>query len=84
MYEQFRESARGNSIGKTVQYWLTYIDLMRYQILTQAAVEENDLATLLDCWKAFISMYFAMNKINYASYKFMFRFFNYVQVILKH
>lgn len=57
---------------------------MRYQILTQAAVEENDFATLLDCWKAFISMYFAMNKINYASYKFMFRFFNYIQVLLKH
>ena len=34
--------------------------------MAQAAVQENDLATLLDCWKAFISMYLVMNKINYA------------------
>ena len=51
---------------KTAQFWLLYMDLMRYQALVHQAVQPNDLHLLISAWKAFIPMYFAMNKVKYA------------------
>lgn len=65
-YEEFRESARQGALGKTAQFWLIYMDLMNYQIMAHTAIQENDIETLLYCWKAFIPMYFILNKRNYA------------------
>ena len=65
-YDTFRESARQGDLGKTAQFWLMYMDLMKYQVMAQTAIQENDLETLLFCWKEFIPMYFIMNKRNYA------------------
>ena len=65
-YEKFRESARKGSIGKTAQFWILYMDLMRYQMMAHTAIQENDLQTLFECWKVFLPMYFIMNKIHYA------------------
>ena len=65
-YENFRESARQGALGKTAQFWLLYMDLMRYQVMAHTAIQENDIETLMFCWKEFISMYFIMNKRNYA------------------
>ena len=39
---------------------------MRYQALAHTAAQTNDLQLLISAWKAFIPMYFAMNKVNYA------------------
>ena len=38
---------------------------MRYQALAHTAVQVNDLHLLISAWKAFIPMYFGMNKVNY-------------------
>jgi len=65
-YEEFRESTRQGVLGKTAQFWLLYMDLMKYQIMAHTAIQENDIETLLYCWKAFIPMYFILNKRNYA------------------
>ena len=65
-YEAFRESARKGALGKTAQFWLMYMDLMKHQIMAHTAVQENDIETLLYCWKTFIPMYFILNKRNYA------------------
>lgn len=65
-YELFRESAREGALGKTAQFWLLYMDLMRYQVMAHTAIQENDIETLMYCWKEFIPMYFIMNKRNYA------------------
>ena len=65
-YDTFRKSARKGDLGKTAQFWLMYMDLMKYQVMAQTAIQENDLETLLFCWKEFIPMYFIMNKRNYA------------------
>ena len=40
--------------------------LMCYQALAYKAVQKNDLHLFISAWKAFIPMYFAMNKVNYA------------------
>ena len=65
-YERFRETARQGALGYTAQFWLLYMDLMKYQIMAHTAVQENDIETLIFCWKAFIPMYFILNKRNYA------------------
>lgn len=65
-YEEFREFARQGALGKTAQFWLLYMDLMKYKIMAHSAIQENDIETLLYSWKAFIPMYFILNKRNYA------------------
>ena len=43
------------------------MDLMRNQFIVHTGVQSNDLLEMLICdWKVFLSMYFAMNKVNYA------------------
>ena len=68
MYENYRNDATNGSIGLTAQYWLIYLNLMRYQRMALNAVQENDTKTLLFCWKKFLPMYFSLNKLHYARY----------------
>lgn len=65
-YDTFREAARNGSLGKTAQFWLIYMDLMRYQIMAHTATQENNHHMLMYCWQQFIPMYFALNKLHYA------------------
>ena len=67
-YEKYREDARSGKIGKTGQFWVLYMDLMRLQILAHTAVQSNDFGMLLHGWKSFLPMYFATNKVNYTRY----------------
>ena len=52
-------------MGKTPQFWLLYMDLMRNQFMVHTGVQSNDLDILICGWKVFLPMYFAMNKVNY-------------------
>jgi len=70
-YESFRTGVRNGSIGKTAQFWLLYLDLMRAQVLVHNAIQENDFDRLLYGWRTFLPMYFAMNKVNYARYVYL-------------
>ena len=67
-YEKFRDETRNGSLGKTAQFWIMYLDLMRYQHMSHVAVQENDITMRLFCWKKFLPFYFALNKMNYARY----------------
>ena len=58
-----------------LQFQLLYMDLMRYQVLAHTAAQTNDLQLLISAWKAFIPMYFAMNKVNYARQIYITSFF---------
>ena len=66
-YEDCRDKARCGNLGKPAQFCFLYMDLMRYQALAHTAAQTNDLHLLISAWKAFIPIYFAMNKVNYAS-----------------
>ena len=68
-YDEYRKTAAEGAIGKTAQYWVMYLNLMRAQSLGLAAVHQNDLELLIYAWKAFLPFYFAMNKVNYARYE---------------
>jgi hypothetical protein len=65
-YEKYRKEVEGGAIGKTAQYWMIYLNLMRMQSLGLFAVHQNDLELLICAWKTFIPFFFAMNKVNYA------------------
>lgn len=69
LYSEFRSSVAKGAIGKTAQYWMLYLDLMRAQSLGLAAAHQNDLELLICAWKTFLPFYFAMNKVNYARYE---------------
>ena len=67
-FDEFNDSARRGEHGKTAQYWLIYLDLMRNQHALHTAVQENDLKQRLQAWEYFIPYCFATNKSNYARY----------------
>ena len=41
-YEKFRENARNGALGKMAQFWVVYLDLVRYPNFIHVAVQEND------------------------------------------
>ena len=65
-YKSVRERFRKGEMGKTPQFWLLYIDLMRNQFMVHTGVQSNDLDMLICGRKVFLPMYFVMNKVNYA------------------
>ena len=67
-YESYREQARNGSLGKTAQFWILYLDMMRVQHVIHTAVQENDFHAQLAAWDYFILLYFVFNKTNYARY----------------
>ena len=67
-YERYRDEVANGSIGKTAQFWMIYLNLMRMQSFEQLAVHQNDIEPMKCVWKVFIPFYFVMNKTNYARY----------------
>lgn len=65
-YKNYRENIRNGGIGKTPQFWMFYMDLIRIQTLAHTAVQSNDLEMLIFSWQSFLPLYFATNKVNYA------------------
>lgn len=65
-YKCYREKVRKGDIGKTAQFWILYLDFMQYQMMAHTAVQENDLRSLMFCWKQFLPLYFSLNKLHYA------------------
>ena len=72
-YATYRQKVSTGTIGKTAQFWMIYLDLMRAQTMAHTAVQENDWKSLMYCWKQFLPMYFALNKRNYARYLFKYQ-----------
>ena len=65
-FERYKKNVRNGKLGKTAQFWLLYLDLMRNQTMAHMAVQENDVKSLMFCWKQFLPFYFALNKLHYA------------------
>ena len=67
-YERYRQDVRDGKIGKTAQFWMIYLDLMRTQHKIHTAVQTNDFELRLQAWEEMLPFYFAFNKTNYARY----------------
>ena len=68
-YESYHEQARNEILGKTAQFWILYLDMMRMQHVIHTAVQENDFDARLAAWNYFIPLHFTFNKTNYARYR---------------
>ena len=66
--ERYHDEVTNGSIGKSTQFWMIYLNLMRMQSFGQLAVHQSNIESLICEWKAFIPFYFATNKTNYARY----------------
>ena len=69
LYKDYLKQTRQGNLGKTAQYWLTYLDLMRMQHIIHTAVQENNFEAQLYAQEYFIPLYFVFNKTNYARYE---------------
>ena len=67
-YDKFKSKVRNGEIGKTAQFWLIYLDLMKNQHMAHTAVQENNFDMRLYAWEKFLPFYFALNKHNYSRY----------------
>ena len=67
-YNKFREKVSRGHLGKTAQFWMMYLNMMRNQHCIHTAVQENTFDMHLECWVFIITFYVALNKINYARY----------------
>jgi len=73
-YVCYRKEVSTGTIGKTAQFWMIYVDLIKAQTMAHTAIQENDWKSLMYCWKEFLPMYFILNKRNYARYMFFLLF----------
>ena len=68
-YQEFKERIRTGEFGETPRFWLLlYLDLMQTQHFIHLAIQDNDFEMRLHCWKFYLPLYFALQKINYARY----------------
>ncbi|MEM7298253.1 MAG: hypothetical protein AAF391_08310 [Bacteroidota bacterium] len=67
-YKSYQDKVRAGSLGKTAQFWMLYLDFIRFQHIIHTAIQVNDYDARLECWKYFVPFYFNFNKNNYARY----------------
>ena len=66
--QSFKREIRYGKKGKTVQFWLSYLDMMEQQHCLHAGIWENSFETRMNAWEYLLPFYFVMNKLNYARY----------------
>ena len=54
--------------GKTAQFWLGYLDMLKQQNHLHVGIQENSFEARINTWEYFFPFYFVMNKLNYARY----------------
>ena len=67
-YDDFKVKVRNGELGKTAQFWLLYLDLVKIQHLAHTAIQENDFEMMVFTWQSMLPFYFYFNKLNYARY----------------
>ena len=67
-YEDFKDQVGCGVYEKTTQYWLQYMDLMKYQRMAHIPVQANGFESRVESWEKFLPFYFAFIMVNYARY----------------
>ena len=73
-YLQFRENVRQESMGKTGQFWLSYMDHVWLVLQFQQAVKQNDFLFYAHCLNSMTDLFF-FNGQHYARYLTFFAVF---------
>ena len=64
LYRNYRDNIKNGSLGKTAQFWITYMNLVKMQHTIYTALS-NDFEMRRFCWEYFLAFYFALSKVNY-------------------
>jgi len=64
----YREECRRGSLGKTAQFWLSYMDHVRLILALNHAVKHNNFPLYVHCVHEMAPMFFSFNGQNYARY----------------
>lgn len=65
LYRTYRDNIKNGSLGKTAQFWITYMNLVKMQHTIHTAFRHNNFEMRLFCWECFLAFYFALSKVNY-------------------
>ena len=68
-YEHFRNRVKKGEFGKTAQFWVLYLYLVKNQYFAHIAVRSNNFDLRLFAWKYMIPFFFVLSKINFARYE---------------
>ena len=74
-YSLFRQQVRGGSLGKTAQFWLTYMNHVSLVLSLQHAVKINDYYLYGACLSKMVDLFFSFDGQNYARYLCYFSLF---------
>ena len=74
-YSLFRQQVRGGSLGKTAQFWLTYMHHVSLVLSLQHAVKINDYYLYGACLSKMVDLFFSFDGQNYARYLCYFSLF---------
>ena len=64
----FRQQVRGGCLGKTAQFWLTYMNHVSLVLSLQHAVKINDYYLYGACLSKMVDLFFSFDGPNYARY----------------
>ena len=67
-YNEFKETVRRGALGKTAQYWLSYMEKVGLILQFQRATKENCLTLHLASLQRMRSLFFIFDHPNYARY----------------
>ena len=74
-YSLFRQQVRRGSLGKTAQFWLTYVNLVSLVLSLLYAVKNNDYYLYGACLSKMVDLFFSFDGQNYARYLCYFSLF---------
>ena len=67
-YDEFKGTVRQGALGKTAQFWLSYMEKVGLILQFQRATKENSLTLHLASLHRMCSMFFSFDRPNYARY----------------
>ncbi len=71
-YIAFRKSVEDGEMGKTAQFWLSYMNAVWLALQLHEAVKANDIMLYMECIYRMPDLFFAYDGQNYARYLTMF------------
>jgi hypothetical protein len=67
-YCDFKQEVRNGKLGKTGQFWMSYIDCVWLLLKFQYAVKENNFVQFVTCLRQMCNLLFSSDRLNYAHY----------------
>lgn len=67
-YEELKRRCLEGDLGKTAQFWSTYMMMVDRQQKLHYAINTNNVQLRLQMWKVWLPMCFATNRVHYSRY----------------